>query len=171
MEENVSYIDGITLIKSKDEKGKEDSITFTLSFGLKGLIRNQLTQKNWERAYNKHDNFLRITINLNIKINGRVINTVKLIRKAIFFWTRNPKIDHRIWIMIVKDETPFYPLEEEEARKMLFDIEKDIEIERKYFKKGKNDIAILVKISWSKHDFIDKQIIEKESRTVQIDIT
>ena len=62
-------------------------------------------------------------------------------------------------------------LGEEEARKMLFDIEKDIEIERKYFKKGKNDIAILVKISWSKHDFIDKQIIEKESRTVQIDIT
>lgn len=170
MEENVSYIDGPALIKSKDAKEKEDSITFTLSFGLKGLIRNQLTQKNWERAYNKHDNFLRITINLNIKINGRVINTVKLIRKAIFFWTRNPKIDHRIWIMIVKDETPFYPLEEEEARKLLFDFEKDIEIERKYFKKGRNNIAILVKLSWGKHDFIDKQMIEKETKIEEIDL-
>ncbi|VFJ13211.1 hypothetical protein [Candidatus Nitrosocosmicus franklandus] len=162
MEENVSYIDDLTLVKSNHEKQKEDPITFTLRFGLKGLIRNQLTQKNWEKAYNKHDNSLRITTNLNVKVNGRVIDTIKLVRKAIFFWTRNPKIDHRIWVMIVKDENPFYPLEEEEARKLLFDFEKEIEIERKYFKKGKNDIIISVKLSWGKHDFIDKQSIEKE---------
>ena len=155
-------------MKSKDVKEKEDSVTFTMNFGLKGSIRNQLTQKNWERAYNKHDNSLRITIYLDLKINGKLIKTAKFVRKAIFFWTRNPKIDHRIWIMIVKDETPFYPLEEEEARKLLFDFEKDIEIERKYFKKGENNIAILVKLSWGKHDFIDKQIIEKE---LKIDIT
>jgi hypothetical protein len=72
--------------------------------------------------------------------------------------------------MIVKDETPFYPLEEEEARKLLFDFEKDIEIERKYFKKEKNNIAVLVKLSWGKHEFIDKQMIEKESKIDQIDL-
>lgn len=170
MEENVSYIDDLTLVKSNQEKQKEDSITFTLRFGLKGLIRNQLTQKNWEKAYNKHDNSLRITTNLKVKVNGRVIDTIKLVRKAIFFWTRNPKIDHRIWVMIVKDENPFYPLEEEEARKLLFNFEKEIEIERKYFKKGKNDITISVKLSWGKHDFIDKQGIEKELKIEEIEL-
>lgn len=170
MEENVSYIDGLTLIKSNDNKENKNIFTFTLGFTLKGSIRSQLTQKNWERAYNKHDNSLRIAINLDIKVNGRVIKTIKLIRKAIFFWTRNPKIDHRIWIMIVKDETPFYPLEEEEARQLLFDFEKNIEIERDHFKSGKNNITILVKLSWGKHDFIGKQSIEKESKTEQIEL-
>ncbi len=170
MEENVSYIDGLTLIKSNVNKENKNIITFTLGFTLRGSIRSQLTQKNWERAYNKHDNSLRISINLDVKINGRTINTIKLIRKAIFFWTRNPKIDHRIWIMIIKDETPFYPLEEEEARQLLFDFEKNIEIERDHFKSGKNNIAILVKLSWGKHDFIDKQKIEKESKNEQFEL-
>lgn len=170
LEENVSYIDGLTLIRSNASKENENLIAFTLGFTLKGLIRNQLTQKNWEKAYNKHDNSLRIAVNLDIKINGKVTNTIKLVRKAIFFWTRNPKIAHRIWIMIVKDETPFYPLEEEEARRLLFDFEKNIEIEKDYFRKGKNNVSILVKLSWGKHDFIDKQNLEKESKIEQLDL-
>ncbi|HKR73172.1 MAG TPA: hypothetical protein VJR94_03575 [Candidatus Nitrosocosmicus sp.] len=170
MEENVSYIDGLTLIRSNASKENENLIAFTLGFTLKGLIRNQLTQKNWEKAYNKHDNSLRIAVNLDIKINGKVTNTIKLVRKAIFFWTRNPKIAHRIWIMIVKDETPFYPLEEEEARRLLFDFEKNIEIEKDYFRKGKNNVSILVKLSWGRHDFIDKQNLEKESKIEQLDL-
>lgn len=171
MEENVSYIDDLTLVKINESKEKENIITFTLGFRIKGLIRNQLTQKNWEKAYNKHDNSLRITINVDVKINGRVINTIKLIRKAIFFWTRNPKIDHRIWIMIVKDESPFYPLEEEEARRLLFDFEKSISIEPTYLKKGKNNISFLIKLSWGKHDFIDKKQVEKESKIEIVEIT
>jgi hypothetical protein len=72
--------------------------------------------------------------------------------------------------MIVKDETPFYPLEEEEARRLLFDFEKNIEIEKDYFRKGKNNVSILVKLSWGKHDFIDKQNLEKESKIEQLDL-
>ena len=171
MEDNVSYIDGLTLMRSSNSIEKENIIAFTLGFDLKGSIRNQLTQKNWEKAYNKHDNSLRITVNLDIKINGKVTNTIKLVRKAIFFWTRNPKIAHRIWIMIMKDETPFYPLEEEEARQLLFDFEKNIEIEKDYFRKGKNNISISVKLSWGKHTFIDKQKIEKETNVEQLELT
>jgi hypothetical protein len=86
LEENVSYIDGLTLIRSNASKENENLIAFTLGFTLKGLISNQLTQKNWEKAYNKHDNSLRIAVNLDIKINGKVTNTIKLVRKAIFFY-------------------------------------------------------------------------------------
>ena len=169
MDENESRISALTLGGAPGRPMNEQLYMLTLSFSIEGFIRQVLTQKNWERAYNKHDNSLRLTIKLDIKNNGKIIESIKLIRKAIFFWTRNPKIDHRIWIMIVKDDTPFYPLEEEEARQLLFDFNKDIEIKPETLKKGKNNITVSVELSWGKHEFIEKNILKKETNIQQIE--
>ena len=169
MDENESQISALTLREAQERPMNAKLFMLTLSFSISGLIRQVLTQKNWEKAYNKHDNSLRLTIKLDIKNNGKIIDSIKLIRKAIFFWTRNPKIDHRIWIMIVKDDTPFYPLEEEEARQLLFDFNKNIEIKPDALRKGKNDITVVVELSWGKHEFIDKNSLKKESNIQQID--
>ena len=168
MDENESRISALTLRGAQEGPMNEKLSTLTLRFSVDGFIRQVLTQKNWEKAYNKHDNSLRLTIKLDIKNNGKIIESKKLIRKAIFFWTRNPKIDHRIWIMIVKDDIPFYPLEEEEARQLLFDFTKDIEIKPEVLRKGKNDITVLVELSWGKHEFIEKNSLKKESNSQQI---
>jgi hypothetical protein len=168
LDENESRISALTLRGAQEVPMNEKLSTLTLSFSIDGFIRQVLTQQNWEKAYNKHDNSLRLTIKLDIKNNGKIIESIKLIRKAIFFWTRNPKIDHRIWIMIVKDDIPFYPLEEEEARQLLFDFSKDIEIKHGVLRKGKNDITVLVELSWGKHEFIEKNSLKKESNSQQI---
>ena len=168
LDENESRISALTLRGAQEGPMNEKLSTLTLRFSVDGFIRQVLTQKNWEKAYNKHDNSLRLTIKLDIKNNGKIIESIRLIRKAIFFWTRNPKIDHRIWIMIVKDDIPFYPLEEEEARQLLFDFTKDIEIKPEVLRKGKNDITVLVELSWGKHEFIEKNSLKKESNSQQI---
>ena len=170
LDENESRISALTLRGAQERPMNEKLYMLTLSFSIDGFIRQVLTQKNWEKAYNKHDNSLRLTIKLDIKNNGKIIESIKLIRKAIFFWTRNQKIDHRIWIMIVKDDTPFYPLEEEEARQLLFDFNKDIDIKPDVLRKGKNNITVLVELSWGKHEFIEKNSLKKESNIQQIDI-
>jgi hypothetical protein len=168
LDKNESQISALTLREAQERPMNEKLFVLNLSFSIDGFIRQVLTQKNWEKAYNKHDNSLRLTIKLDIKNNGKIIESIKLIRKAIFFWTRNPKIDHRVWIMIVKDDMPFYPLEEEEARQLLFDFNKDIEIKPDVLSKGKNDITILVELSWGKHEFIEKNSLKKESNIQQI---
>ena len=137
-----SYIDNIVLKKIEEESSNENTITLSLNFTINGFIREIFTQNNWEKAYNKHDNIFRVVIKLEIKNNGHIIESRKLLRKAILFWTRNPKINHRIWITIVKDETPYYPLEEEEAKNLLFNFQKEIEIESSKLKDGKNKIAV-----------------------------
>ena len=134
------------------------------------MIRDIFIQKNWEKAYNKHDNILRLTIKVDIKNNGQTIESKKLIRKAILFWTRNPKIQHRIWITIVKDDSPFYPLEEEEAKDLLFDFQKEIEIESNKLKVGKNKISVTINLSWGKHEYIEKNEIIKESNIEEVEI-
>ena len=165
-----SYIDNIVLKKIAEKSSKENTITLSLNFTINGFIREIFTQNNWEKAYNKHDNIFRVVIKLEIKNNGHVIESRKLLRKAILFWTRNPKINHRIWITIVKDETPYYPLEEEEAKNLLFNFQKEIEIESSKLKDGKNKIVAKVNISWGKHEYIEKEEITKETNTEEIEI-
>jgi hypothetical protein len=165
-----SYIDNIVLKKIAEKSSNENTITLSLNFTINGFIREIFTQNNWEKAYNKHDNIFRVVIKLEIKNNGHIIESRKLLKKAILFWTRNPKINHRIWITIVKDETPYYPLEEEEAKNLLFNFQKEIEIESSKLKDGKNKIAVKVNISWGKHEYIEKEEITKETNIEEIEI-
>ena len=165
-----SFIDDIGLKKSQEKSTGDNIIALSLNFTIKGLIREIFTQKNWEKAYDKYDNILRLTIKLDIKNNGQTIESIKSFRKAILFWTRNPKIQHRVWITVVKDESPFYPLEEDEAKNLLFDFQKDIEIRQDKLKKGKNRISISITVSWGKHEYIEKDQIMKESNVEEIEI-
>ena len=171
MNKDESFINNVVLKKSHEKSTSDNAITLSLNFTIKGRIRESFTQKNWEKAYDKQDNILRLTIELDIKNNGKTIESRKLLRKAILFWTRNPKIPHRIWITVVKDDEPFYPLEEEEAKNLLFDFQKDLEIGSDKLKKGKNKISITVNASWGKHEYIEKDQIAKESNTEEIEIT
>lgn len=164
-----SYIENIVL-KKIQETTNINTITLDLNFAIKGSIRNIFTQNNWEKAYNKNDNIFRLVIRLDIKNNGQTIDSKKLVRKAILFWTRNPKINHRIWIIIVKDDSPYYPLEEEEAKELLFDFQKKIEIEADKLKIGKNKISVKINLYWGKHEYTEKKEITKESNSEEIEI-
>ena len=172
MNKDESFINNIVLKKSHEKSTTtgDNAIALSLNFTIKGRIRESFTQKNWEKAYDKQDNILRLTIKLDIKNNGQTIESKKLLRKAILFWTRNPKIQHRIWITVVKDEEPFYPLEEEEAKNLLFDFQKDLEIGLDKLKKGKNKISVTANVSWGKHEYVEKNQITKESNTEEIEI-
>src|SRR2546421_321372 len=78
--------------------------------------------------YNIHDNAFRMTIEVDLKSGRKTILPLKFIRKAVLFWTRSPKIPYRIWVSIIKDDIPFYPSTVEEARSLLFDVNKVIEV-------------------------------------------
>ena len=93
-----SYITTATLAKSHDSTSPDRPATLNLSFKIDGAIREAFIQKNWERAYNKHDNGFRMTIEVEIKSGRKKIKTEKFVRKAALFWTRNPKIPYRIWV-------------------------------------------------------------------------
>ena len=128
MTEKINSLDNIVLTNITSKTNSNELLSFNLSLKINGKIRELFKQSLWEKAYNKFDNTFRITIKVDLKSKNKVIYSVKFVRKAVFFWTRNPKIQHRIWIFIVKDDTPFYPESEEEAKSLLFDIDKVVEL-------------------------------------------
>src|ERR687889_275420 len=156
------------LSRLQDKVKKDESLTLSLSFKIQGNIREVFDQKNWERAYNIHDNVFRITIEISLKEGRKAILQNKFVRKATLFWTRSPKIPFRIWISIIKDDTPFYPITVDEARSLLFDINKLIELNSDNLKRGSHKLSIDIKVSWGKHYYTNSTNIKGRSNTVDI---
>jgi hypothetical protein len=143
-------------------------LALDIGFKLEGKIREIFDQKNWERAYNKHDNIFRVVIEIEIASGRKTISITKLVRKAVLFWTRNPKIQHRIWVQIVKDDSNFYPLSVDEARTLLFDFNKTLEIEGGLLKIGDNKLSAKILVSWGKHLFTEPQKISDKSDEIAV---
>jgi hypothetical protein len=163
-----SFIAGATLEKSQDSVKSGQPLTLSLSFKVDGGIREAFSQKNWERAYNKHDNGFRMTIEVDLKSGRRTVMPIKFVRKAALFWTRNPKIPFRIWVSIVKDDAPFYPLVEEEAKSLLFDVNKVIELSGSDLDSGNQKLYADIKVSWGKHNYTEPGEIKTRSNEVEL---
>ncbi|HYY40797.1 MAG TPA: hypothetical protein VE692_06065 [Nitrososphaera sp.] len=170
---NNSFIASATLSKSHESVKPDHPLTLSLSFRVEGSIREAFSQKNWERAYNKHDNGFRMTIEVELKSGRRTtIMLLKFVRKASLFWTRNPKIPYRIWVSIVKDDTPYYPLSEEEARSLLFDVDKVIELNgshhHHHLYSGTHELYAAIKVSWGKHEYTQPTEIKGRSNDIKL---
>lgn len=170
MTEKINSLDNIVLTNITSKTNSNELISFNLGLKINGKIRELFKQSLWEKAYNKFDNTFRITIKVDLKSKNKVIYSVKFVRKAVFFWTRNPRIPHRIWIFIVRDDSPFYPESEEEAKSLLFDIEKTIELNPSIITKKISKIYANVKISWGKHNFTEPTKLEGKSNEEEISL-
>jgi hypothetical protein len=170
LSEKINSLDNIVLTKETSKTTPNERISFNLSLKINGKIRELFNQSLWEKAYNKFDNTFRITINVDLKFKSRVIYSLKFIRKAVFFWTRNPKIQHRIWIFIVKDDTPFYPESEEEAKSLLFDINKVVELKISSITDKVSTLYANVSVSWGKHNFTEPTKLVGKSNEEKIQI-
>ena len=168
MENQESIVSDAKLSLLQDKIKKGEPLTLSLSFKIIGNIREAFDQKNWERAYNKQDNLLRLTIEISLKEGRKVVLQNKFVRKATLFWTRSPKIPYRIWVSIIKDDTLFYPVTVEEAKSLLFDINKLIELNCDHLKSGNHELSTDIKVSWGKHYYTSSTKVNGRSNTVDI---
>lgn len=163
-----SFITNAILSRSQENIRSNEPLTLSLSFKIEGEIKKVFNQKNWERAYNKHDNGFRMNIKIEIKSGRKTITQSNFVRKAVLFWTRNPKIPYRIWISIVKDDAPVYPLTIEEAESMLFDVNKVIELSGSDLELGTNKLHAKINVRWGKHEYIDPLEINGNSNEIEL---
>jgi hypothetical protein len=124
----------------------------------------------WETAYDKHDNLFRMSISIALKIKRKNIFLTKITRKAPMFWTRSPKIPFRIWVSIIRDNTPFYPVTIEEAKSLLFDVNKIIEMDTDSLNRGNHSLYADIKVSWGSHYYTGPEEITNVSNIVDVRI-
>jgi hypothetical protein len=147
-------IENVKLSSSRTDLKSNEQVTFRISFSIDGNIRRVFDQRNWERAYDLHDNLFRIKIDIDLKSGSRKLVHNGCLRKASLFWTRNPKVPYRIWILIIKDDTTFYPSNVEEAQSLLFDVEKEFTLNASHFNVGEQEVHAQIRVWWGEHHYI-----------------
>src|SRR5438552_3237822 len=87
----------------------DDNLAFTVGFRLDGVVRRNFHQKFWEAAYDQHDGGLRMAFKAELRksrlrLLPKPLKEEKFVRRAVFFWTRNPELPHRVWMTVAKDD-------------------------------------------------------------------
>ncbi|MBI5133137.1 MAG: hypothetical protein HZA83_00335, partial [Thaumarchaeota archaeon] len=110
-----SYISDVKLLSSASKIKLDEPLKLDLQFKVDGHLREALNQETWTNAYNKHDTAFMIKYVIRIQTGSAkkrdVVEPMKFVRKASFYWSRNPKLpppppNKKIWAMIVVDDSP-----------------------------------------------------------------
>ena len=168
MDDKKNGINQVKLTKSHKTSKVGSPVVVSLTFKIVGELRETFHPKSWEKAYNLHDNVFRMKIHVELKSNRRQIHRLEFVRKAILFWTRSPKIPDRIWVSIVEGQIPFYPQTVEEAKSLLFDVNKEIELNHNNLKLGTNNVLAYIRVSWGKHNYTEQTNIKATSNEIEV---
>ncbi len=171
-------IDGVLLEKSADKFSINDNITINVKFSVTGGLREAFNEKNWERAYNKHDNVFKLKYGVKLYSGGlrrRELGALDTYKKAALFWTRNPKLtqmaEKKVWVQISKNFEPHIPVNQAEAQQLLLDFDEKMEIKASELGTGKHKIGAEVYVSWFKHDYTDEVDTKSNSKEIEIEVT
>ncbi|MEM4443452.1 MAG: hypothetical protein QW593_04350, partial [Candidatus Nitrosocaldus sp.] len=100
---------------------------------------------------------------------------ITLVRKASIYWSRDPTMqpyppEKKVWVMIVADQDSILPRDEDEARSLLFDVHRRIEIMPSMLGKGKHSIFAEVSVEWGRHLYAEPEMITARSNEVRLEI-
>ncbi len=174
-----SYISEIELEKLADKFKMNDNVIVNVKFSVLGSFRELFNEKNWERAYNKHDNLFKLKYGIKLHTGGlrkhEIGKPIDTYRKAALFWTRNPKLtrmaEKKVWVQISKNFEPFIPMTQAEAQEMLLDFNEKMEFKASDLGAGRHKMGAEVYVSWLKHDYTDSFDEKSNSKEIEIEIT
>ncbi len=174
-----SFISEIKLEKLNNKFKEDENVVINVKFSVLGALREAFNEKNWERAYNKHDNVFKLKY--GVKLYSGVLRKRELgkpldaYRKAAIFWTRNPRLtqvaEKKIWVQIAKNFEPFIPTTQAEAQELLFDFNEKMEFKASELGSGKHRVEAEVFVSWLKHDYTEPFSDKSHSKEIEIEIT
>jgi hypothetical protein len=169
----------VLLESSADKFSVNDMITINVKFVVTGALREAFNEKNWERAYNKHDNVFKLKYGLKLYLGGlrkrEIGSPLDTYKKAALFWTRNPKLtqmaEKKVWVQISKNFEPHIPMNQTDAQQSLLDFDEKMQFKASDLGIGKHKIGAEIYVSWLKHDYAEPYDGREHSKEIEIEIT
>lgn len=171
-------IDGVQVSTDKRAYSLAETMKANVSFRIVGGLREAFHPDVWTLAWEDFDKMVRLTLRVSLKVQGglrtRPLATVKKeVRKASFYWSRDPDLPYRIWAMIVPEDggPPKIPRNVEDAKSKMFDVEKKFSVPASSLGAGKHKLVTEVRGKWGRRSFIEKGEVSSRSKplVVQVD--
>jgi len=172
-------ISGVSLEKAPEKFKEGGNVTVNVKFSITGALRQAFNEKNWEKAYNKHDNVFKLRYGIKLYSGGlrkrEIGKTLDAYKKVALFWTRNPKLtqvgEKKVWVQISKNFEPFIPKNQVEAQEVLLDFDEKMHFNASELGVGKHKIGAEIYVSWFKHDYAESFDQKAHSKEIEIEIT
>jgi len=94
------------------------------------------------------------------------------VRRASFYWSRDPDLPYRIWAMIVPEDggPPKIPRSVEDAKSKMLDVEKGFRFPASSLGPGTHRLVAEVGGRWGRRSFIEKGEVSSKSRPLAISV-
>lgn len=164
------------LMTDKKSYSSDDTIIANLGFGIVGGLREAFHPDVWTVAWEDYDKILNLTFRTSLlvrrgPISRRLGQASKLVRKASFYWSRDPDLPYRIWAMIMPEDggPPRIPLNVEDAKAKMLDFTQTFEVPASQLGTGKHTLSAQAEAKWPRRSFIEKGMASgKAAQVVQI---
>ena len=170
-------LDGVRLITDKKSYSSDETVTANLGFRIVGGLRNAFHPDVWTVAWEDFDKIVRLTMKTSIGIqrgllNRRLCDSKKEVRKASFYWSRDPDLPYRIWAMVVPEDggPPLVPRSVEDAKSKMLDVEKSFRIPASALGGGKQRLVGSAHASWGRRSFIEKGSASSMSKPLVVEV-
>jgi len=170
-------IDRIRVITDKKAYAPGDTVSASLSFRVVGGLREAFHPDVWTVAWEDFDKILRLTLKatLGVKrglLTRKLSEIKKEVRKASFYWSRDPDLPYRIWAMIVPEDggPPKIPRNVEDAKSKMLDVEKTFRVPASRLGKGRHKLVGSAQARWGRRSFIEKGVVSLKSKPVVVQV-
>lgn len=154
---------GLKLMTDKKSYSQEGTIVANLGFRIVGGLREAFHPDVWTVAWEDYDKILNLTFSTSLlskrgPLSRRLVEQSKLIRKASFYWSRDPDLPYRIWAMIMPEDggPPKIPLNVEDAKSKMLDFTETFELPASKLGMGKHTLSASAEAKWPRRSFIEK---------------
>ena len=155
----------------------DDKILANLSFRLVGGLRESFHPDVWTVAWEDYDKILRLTYSMRVvKHTGLGTNDLGVVRKAVrrasFYWSRDPDLPYRIWAMIMPEDglAPTIPQNVEDAKTKMFDIKRIFEVDAVKLGAGRHTLSGNAEAKWGRRSYIEKGSVSGKTESVEITV-
>lgn len=170
-------IGSVQLMTDRKEYAIGDTITANLGFRIVGGLREAFHPDVWTVSWEDFDKVLRLTFRMSLGVQRglltrRLTGVKKAVRKASFYWSRDPDLPYRIWAMVVPEDggAPKIPVNVEAAKSEMLDVTKTFEVPASSLGAGKHRLVGEVHASWGRRSFIEKGSVSSKSRPLVVEV-
>ncbi len=142
----------VKIVLDKGVVSLKDKVGLTVGFRVVGGLRESFNPSVWTMAWEDNDKLVRLMMDTTVSSGKKLDATGKEVRRARFYWSRDPDLPYRIWAAIVHEEggAPIIPLNADDARAKFLDVVKRFEIPAESIGAGRHAIVASVNIAWGR---------------------
>jgi hypothetical protein len=162
----------------KRQYNLSEKVTLAFGFRIVGGFRESFTPDVWTVAWEDYDKSVRLKIEQSVVVSKvgvfrkEVAKIKKSVRKSTFYWSRDPDLPYRIWVMVLPEDgsKPIIPRNVEEAKSKMFDVDNKLFLQGSDLGKGRHVLYGSASVSWGRHSWIEKGGLSGKSNKVTIDV-